>query len=58
MGGGALVIAPLNVMRWGDPAAEKTVVALHGITANGGAFAAPARLLAARGWRVLARAGA
>jgi pimeloyl-ACP methyl ester carboxylesterase len=54
MGGGALMIAPLNVMRWGDPAATKTVLALHGITANGGAFAAPARLLAARGWRVLA----
>ena len=48
------MIAPLNVLRWGDPAADKTVVALHGITANGGAFAAPARLLAERGWRVLA----
>jgi pimeloyl-ACP methyl ester carboxylesterase len=29
-------------------------MALHGITANGGAFAGLARLLAARGWRVLA----
>jgi pimeloyl-ACP methyl ester carboxylesterase len=48
------MIAPLNVMRWGDPAATKTAVALHGITANGGAFATPARRLAARGWRVLA----
>ena len=48
------MIAPLNVLRWGDPAARKTAVALHGITANGGAFAEPARRLAARGWRVLA----
>jgi pimeloyl-ACP methyl ester carboxylesterase len=45
---------PLNVMQWGDPAAQKTAVALHGITANGGAFAKPARLMAQRGWRVLA----
>jgi pimeloyl-ACP methyl ester carboxylesterase len=48
------MIAPLNVMRWGDPAARKTAVALHGITANGGAFFQPARLLAERGWRVFA----
>ncbi len=48
------MIAPLNVMRWGDPAASRTVVALHGITANAGAWTTPARLLAARGWRVLA----
>ena len=46
--------APLNVMRWGDPTAPKTAIALHGITANGGAFARPARLMAERGWRVLA----
>lgn len=48
------MIVALNVMRWGDPAAERTVVALHGITANGGAFTQPARLLAEQGWRVLA----
>jgi pimeloyl-ACP methyl ester carboxylesterase len=53
MGGGTDMIA-LNVMRWGAPSAGKTVVALHGITANGGAFARPARLLAERGWLVLA----
>jgi pimeloyl-ACP methyl ester carboxylesterase len=48
------MIASLNVMRWGDPSAAKTVVALHGITANGGAFARPARMLSDRGWFVLA----
>jgi pimeloyl-ACP methyl ester carboxylesterase len=48
------MIAALNVMRWGDPSASKTAVALHGITANGGAFAKPAKLLAERGWRILA----
>jgi pimeloyl-ACP methyl ester carboxylesterase len=48
------MIAPLNVMRWGDPSARKIAVALHGITANGGAFFQPARLLAERGWRVIA----
>jgi pimeloyl-ACP methyl ester carboxylesterase len=41
-------------MRWGEPSATKSVVALHGITANGGAFARPARLLSERGWLVLA----
>jgi pimeloyl-ACP methyl ester carboxylesterase len=48
------MIVPLNVMRWGDARAAKTAVALHGITANGGAFAKPAKILAERGWRVLA----
>ena len=48
------MIAPLNVMRWGDPKAKKVAVALHGITANGGAFAQPGRLMAERGWLVLA----
>lgn len=48
------MIAPLNVLQWGDPAASKTAVVLHGITANGGAFARPARIMAQRGWRVLA----
>lgn len=48
------MIVSLNVMRWGDPLATKTVVALHGITSNGGAFARPARLLSERGWLVLA----
>jgi pimeloyl-ACP methyl ester carboxylesterase len=48
------MIAPLNVMRWGDTNAKKVAVALHGITANGGAFFQPARLLAERGWRVFA----
>ena len=54
VGGGTNMIASLNVMRWGDPSGAKTVVALHGITANGGAFARPARLLSERGWLVLA----
>ncbi|MDE1995177.1 MAG: alpha/beta fold hydrolase [Rhizobiaceae bacterium] len=40
----------LNVMRWGERNAARTVVALHGITANAGAMTEPARLLAARGW--------
>lgn len=44
----------LNVMRWGDPGSAKTMVALHGITANAGAMTAPARLLATRGWQVVA----
>ena len=48
------MIVPLNVMRWGDASASKTIVALHGITANGGAWTTPAARLAARGWRVLA----
>jgi pimeloyl-ACP methyl ester carboxylesterase len=45
---------PLNVMRWGDPKATKVAVALHGITANGGAFTQPGRKLAERGWLVIA----
>ncbi len=45
---------PLNVMRWGAPSAARTCVALHGITANAGAFTQPGYLLAARGWQVLA----
>ena len=44
----------LNMMRWGRHDAAKTMVALHGITANGGAMTEPARLLAERGWQVLA----
>ncbi len=48
------MIAPLNVMRWGDPKAAKVALALHGITANGGAFTRPSRTLAERGWFVLA----
>ncbi len=48
------MIVPLNVMRWGDPSASKVAVAMHGITANAGAFARPARLLSERGWLVLA----
>jgi pimeloyl-ACP methyl ester carboxylesterase len=48
------MIVPLNLMRWGDEDAPRTVVALHGITANGGAFTQPGRVLAARGYRVLA----
>ncbi len=54
MGIWQFMIAPLNVMQWGDHSARKTAVALHGITANAGAFAKPARMLAASGWRVLA----
>jgi pimeloyl-ACP methyl ester carboxylesterase len=45
---------PLNVMHWGEPDAPRTVVALHGITANAGAWSRPGRLLAAAGWRVIA----
>ena len=41
-------------MRWGDPSADYTMVAFHGITSNGGAMSEPARLLADRGWYVLA----
>lgn len=48
------MIVPLNVMRWGAPDAPRTVVALHGITANAGSFTQPARALARRGYRVLA----
>ncbi len=48
------MIVPLNVMRWGDPSASKVAVAIHGITANAGAFARPARLMSERGWLVLA----
>ncbi len=48
------MIVPLNVLRWGDPAGTRTAVALHGITANAGAFARPARLLARKGWQVIA----
>ncbi len=44
----------LNVMRWGERGAAKTVVALHGITANAGAMTEPARLLAGRGWEFIA----
>ncbi|MGY8938151.1 MAG: alpha/beta fold hydrolase [Alphaproteobacteria bacterium] len=44
----------LNVMRWGDPGAARTMVALHGITSNGGAMCEPARRLADKGWQVLA----
>ena len=43
----------LNLMRWGSDQAGRTAVALHGITANGGAMTAPARLMAERGWRLL-----
>ncbi len=48
------MIVPLNVMRWGDPGAARTVVALHGITANAGAWSRPGRRLAASGWHVIA----
>jgi pimeloyl-ACP methyl ester carboxylesterase len=47
-------MATLNLMRWGDRDAPKTVVALHGITANAGAMTEPARLLAACGWQFIA----
>ena len=48
------MIVPLNVMAWGAPDAPRTVVALHGITANAGSFTQPGRQLAERGYRVLA----
>ena len=54
LGGWPRMSVPLNVMRWGDPSAKKVVVALHGITANGGAFTQPGRKLAERGWLVIA----
>ena len=41
-------------MRWGDPGASRTIVALHGFTSNGGAMPELARPLAERGWQVLA----
>jgi pimeloyl-ACP methyl ester carboxylesterase len=44
----------LNVLSWGDPSAARVCVALHGITANGGAWTQPARRLAELGWYVLA----
>ena len=44
----------LNVMRWGNPGAAPTMVAMHGITSNGGAMCEPARRLAHKGWQVLA----
>lgn len=47
-------MARLNTFRWGDPDASRTIVALHGITANGGAMTEPARLLAERGWYFIA----
>lgn len=47
-------MATLNVMRWGDRDAPRTMVALHGITANAGAMTEPARVLASRGWQVIA----
>lgn len=47
-------MATLNVMRWGERDAPKTMVALHGITANGGAMTQPGRLLAQHGWQVIA----
>ncbi|HMN84727.1 MAG TPA: alpha/beta fold hydrolase [Bauldia sp.] len=49
-----MTVVPLNVMRWGDPGAARTVVALHGITANAGAWTRPGRRLAAAGWHVIA----
>ena len=47
-------MARLNVFRWGDPSANRTLVALHGITANAGAMTQLARPLAERGWQFLA----
>ena len=47
-------MARLNVLAWGVPEAPRVCVALHGITANAGSWTRPARLLAERGWRVLA----
>ncbi len=47
-------VISLNVMRWGAPTADRTCVALHGITANAGAFTQPAHRLAALGWQVVA----
>ena len=47
-------VARLNVFRWGDPRADRTVVALHGITANSGAMTELARPWAECGWQFLA----
>jgi pimeloyl-ACP methyl ester carboxylesterase len=48
------MIVPLNVMGWGSADAPRTAVALHGITANAGAFTQPGRILAERGYQVIA----
>ena len=47
-------MAQLNVFRWGEPDANRTLVALHGITANAGAMTELARPLAERGWQFVA----
>ena len=45
-------MAQLNVFRWGDRGAKRSLVALHGITANAGAMSELARSLAKRGLAV------
>ena len=47
-------MATLNVMQWGAQDSTKTIVGLHGITANAGAMTEPARMLAERGWQFIA----
>ncbi len=47
-------MAQLNVFRWGDRGAKRSLVALHGITANAGAMSELARSLAKRRWLFLA----
>lgn len=43
-----------EVLSWGDPAASRCLVALHGFMATGQAWDSLARTLGADGWRVLA----
>ena len=43
----------LAYVEWGDPAAERTALCLHGLTRNGRDFDSLARVLAAAGWRVV-----
>jgi pimeloyl-ACP methyl ester carboxylesterase len=44
----------LATLTWGSPTAERVCTALHGITANAGAFTTPAELLAEAGYFVVA----
>ena len=43
----------LAYVEWGDPAAERTLLCVHGLTRNGRDFDALAQSLAGEGWRVV-----
>ena len=47
-------MATLNVMQWGAQDSTKTIVGLHGITANAVAMTETSRMLAERGWQFIA----